>query len=108
MRAISGLAGIFTRIHDGLVGRLTVGITFTGIRATLSAPRSFSPRTTFLISGLVSMSDSKINSIVGVRSKLLAQRNQDSQTARRSTAVPALQRRARGRADPASARPADR
>ncbi len=43
---ISGDAGSLTRIQSGLRGNSRVGITFTGMRATLSAPRSFSPGTT--------------------------------------------------------------
>ena len=41
-------AGILTRIQSGFFGSSVVGMTFTGMRATLSAPRSFSPCTTFL------------------------------------------------------------
>ena len=43
-----------TRIQSGLRGISTVGITLMGMRATLSAPRSFSPCTTFLGTDLVS------------------------------------------------------
>ena len=43
MRCTSSGAAIFTRIQSGLRGVSTVGITFTGIRATFSAPRSLIP-----------------------------------------------------------------
>src|SRR5690606_21214902 len=36
-----------TRIQSGFFGSSSVGNIFTGVRATLSAPRSFSPWTTF-------------------------------------------------------------
>jgi len=39
--------GILARIQLGFLGITSVGITLTGIRETLSAPRNFSPATTF-------------------------------------------------------------
>ncbi|MNE99048.1 hypothetical protein D3C80_1976630 [compost metagenome] len=42
-RATSGEVAISTRIHSGLRGISSVGRIFTGIRATFSAPRSFTP-----------------------------------------------------------------
>ncbi|MNR29561.1 hypothetical protein D3C85_1469550 [compost metagenome] len=43
IRATSGDAGISTRIQSGLRGMSSVGMIFTGMRATFSAPRSFTP-----------------------------------------------------------------
>ena len=45
MWLILGEAGILTRIQSGLAGNSTVGMTFTGMRFTFSAPLSFSPST---------------------------------------------------------------
>ena len=42
-RATSGEVAMGTRIHSGLRGISSVGRIFTGIRATFSAPRSFTP-----------------------------------------------------------------
>src|SRR5471032_1828145 len=46
-RSTSGETGIRTRIQSGFFGRSTVGMIFTGMRATFSAPRSFTPASTF-------------------------------------------------------------
>ncbi|MDT4873956.1 hypothetical protein D3C80_1580130 [compost metagenome] len=46
IRATSGDAGISTRIQSGLRGMSSVGMIFTGMRATFSAPRSFTPTST--------------------------------------------------------------
>jgi len=46
MRPTSGELGTRTRIQSGLRGNSTVGMILTGMRATFSAPRSFSPCTT--------------------------------------------------------------
>lgn len=47
MRMTLGPVGALARIHLGLRGAFSVGSTFTGIRATLSAPRSGTPVSTF-------------------------------------------------------------
>src|SRR5471030_1840225 len=47
MRSTSGETGIRTRIQSGLRGNSSVGIIFTGIRATFSAPRNLTPTSIF-------------------------------------------------------------
>ena len=47
MRVTLGPVGDLARIQLGLRGALIVGSTFMGMRATLSAPRSGTPCSTF-------------------------------------------------------------
>ncbi|MNG06672.1 hypothetical protein D3C84_899280 [compost metagenome] len=51
IRSTSGDAGMRTRIQSGLRGSSSVGMILTGIRATLSAPRSLTPTCT--VAGLL-------------------------------------------------------
>ncbi|MCY1455418.1 hypothetical protein D9M71_725510 [compost metagenome] len=46
MRSTSGEIGMRTRIQSGLRGNSSVGMIFTGIRATFCAPRSLVPTST--------------------------------------------------------------
>ena len=57
---ILGVAGIRTRIQSGLRGISSVGMTLIGMRATLSAPRNFSPCTTLGRSDICYSGDSLV------------------------------------------------
>ena len=60
IRVTSGLIGILTRIQSGFFRNSVVGIILTGIRDTLSAPRNFSPCTTFFGRGLARLVESVV------------------------------------------------
>ncbi|MCY1491555.1 hypothetical protein D9M68_253430 [compost metagenome] len=54
MRSTSGDTGMRTRIQSGFFGSSSVGMIFTGMRATFSAPRNFTPTST--LAGLPAVS----------------------------------------------------
>ena len=66
MRSTSGETGMRTRIQSGFFGSSSVGMIFTGIRATFSAPRSFTPTST--LPGLASP-DFSTTVLMSVRSR---------------------------------------
>lgn len=61
-----GETGMRTRIQSGFFGSSSVGMIFTGIRATFSAPRSFTPTST--LPGLASP-DFSTTVLMSVRSR---------------------------------------